>query len=97
MKLDHETKTITISQNTGITFSVAFLLMVAGALISGAVWVANTQSHIDEVTRQVEVTRQDVEQLKSDTNDAKVKYAEIQTQLKSIDATLIEIKQAVRR
>lgn len=89
-------KTYTISQSTGIKISITFALMLAGALVSGVTWVNMTQNHISELTESVSSNRAMIDKLQSENNEAKLKYTEIATQLRNIDATLVEIKQKLR-
>lgn len=91
-----EEKTFTITQNTGVTVSIALLLMLAGAVISSTTWVNTTQSRIDSLAQSVRDNRANIAELTKKTNESDVKFVEIQTQLKSIDTTLFEIKSALR-
>lgn len=89
---DKEQKTFTITQSTGITFSLALLLMLAGAVISATTWVTTTQARIDNLALSVKENRENITNLTKKSNDSDVKFVEIQTQLKSIDSNLLEIK-----
>ena len=89
-------KTYTISQSTGIKVSITFALMVAGALVSGVTWINMTQNNINELTAQTADNAARINKLQDDTNEAKLKYTEIATQLRNIDTTLVEIKQKLR-
>lgn len=89
---DKEQKTFTITQSTGITFSLALLLMLAGAVISATTWVTTTQARIDNLGLSVKENRENITNLTKKSNDSDVKFVEIQTQLKSIDSNLLEIK-----
>lgn len=91
-----EEKTFTITQNTGVTVSIALLLMLAGAVISSTTWVNTTQSRIDSLAQSVRDNRANIAELTKKTNESDIKFVEIQTQLKSIDTTLFEIKSALR-
>ncbi len=93
MEINRTNKTITISQNTGVTFSVAFLIMVAGALVTGTTWVAGMDNRTRSIEEHTTTNTQDIGRLKSESTTNQVKFTEIQTQLKSIDATLVEIKE----
>lgn len=92
MNYNHEDKTLTISQNTGITFSVAFFLMVAGAIVTGAVWVNTTQTRIDNAVASIKENRADINILKTSDTSNQIKFTEIQTQLKGIGVTQEELK-----
>lgn len=92
MTYNKEEKTLTISQNTGITFSVAFFLMVAGAISTGAVWVNNTQSRLDGAVASIKENREEITKLKTSDTSNQIKFTEIQTQLKGIGVTQEELK-----
>lgn len=92
MTFDKDKGTLTISQNTGITFSIAFLLMIAGALITAAAWVTTTQSRIDSTIASVKENRADINTLKASDTSNQIKFTEIQTQLKGIGVTQEELK-----
>lgn len=96
MKYDKETKTITLSQNTGVTISLMFLILIGGAIASASTWVSMVNSKVDFLEKVTGDNASNIMGLQADSNASKVKYAEIQTQLKSIDTTLIEIKQAMK-
>lgn len=96
MEINKTSKTITISQNTGITMSLAFMIMIAGALITGVSWINTTQNRIDNLTISVQGQRVEINQLKTDSTNSQIKFTEIQTQLKSIDTTLLEIKDKLK-
>ena len=96
MEINRAEKTIKITQNTGIAFSVSFLLLLAGALATATMWVANMQNRVEAISSSVKESRSDIDQLKSESTITQIKFTEIQTQLKSIDATLVEIKDALR-
>ncbi len=96
MKYDKATKTITISQNTGITISLAILIMLCGAVFTIATWVGDTRHSTQDNTRDIVVIKDDVAKLKGSDTETKVKLTEIQTQLRSIDTSLVEIKDSVK-
>ena len=91
-----KSKTYTISQSTGVKISITFALMLAGALVSGVTWINMTQNNINELNSAVTSNTIKIDKLQSDNNEAKLKYTEIATQLRNIDATLVEIKQRLR-
>lgn len=90
-------KTFTITQNTGVTVSIALLIMFAGAVISATTWVTTTQSRIDGITKSVQESREQISDISKRTTSGELKFVEIQTQLRGIDAALLEIKQAVKK
>lgn len=92
MNYSHEDKTLTISQNTGITFSVAFFLMVAGAIATGAVWVNATQTRVDNAIASIKENRAKIDRLEASDTSNQIKFTEIQTQLKGIGVTQEELK-----
>lgn len=97
MKIDKELKTITISQNTGITFSLALLIMLGGALITATTWVSNTASQVHALEAKSNTQQSDIDALKAESVTTQVKLTEIQTQLKGIDVSLVEIKESLKR
>ena len=97
MKYDKDSKTITISQNTGVTLSITLIIMFAGAIFTVSTWVSDTRYNTAQNTRDITTVRADVVKLQTEGTDAKVKFTEIQTQLKGIDASLLEIKESLRK
>lgn len=93
MKYDKQARTITISQNTGITVSFALLIMFAGAIFTIATWVGDTRHNTTQNTTDISSLKADVVKLQGSDTETKVKLTEIQTQLKSIDTSLLEIKE----
>lgn len=96
MEINRTAKTLTISQNTGITFSVAFLIMLAGALITGTTWISSMQSRTEALEKSSIESKADIAKLKNESTQTQIKFTEIQTQLKSIDTTLLEIKEKLK-
>lgn len=96
MRYDKDHKTITISQNTGITVSIALLIMFAGAVFTIATWTTDVRRTSLQNSTDITNLQADVVKLQAENIDARVKLTEIQTQLKNIDLSLIEIKEAVR-
>ena len=96
MEINREKKTVTITQNTGITLSVALVVMLAGGLFTIATWVADQRNRLTITEGTVLNIRADVTKLQAESTDSRIKYTEIQTQLKSIDATLLEIKERLK-
>ena len=92
MNYNHEEKTLTISQNTGITFSVAFLLMIASALVACTLWVNTIQSRVDSSVLSIKENREEINKLKTSDTSNQIKFTEIQTELKGIGATQEELK-----
>lgn len=93
MKYDKDQKTITLSQNTGITVSVALLTMFAGAIFTIATWSTDMRRSTIQNTQDITTIQADIIELRADSIDGRVKLTEIQTQLKNIDLSLIEIKE----
>jgi septal ring factor EnvC (AmiA/AmiB activator) len=93
MNIDKDNKTITVAQNTGVTVSVALLIMFTGAIITLASSYADFQNRLTQAENKLTGLNTDIIRLKADGTDAKIKLTEIQTQLKSIDTSLLEIKQ----
>lgn len=91
---DKDQKTFTITQSTGVTFSLALLLMISGAVISATTWVTTTQSRMDNVIASVKENRENITGLIKRSNDSDVKFVEIQTQLKSIDVNIQRLIEA---
>lgn len=91
---DKEQKTFTITQSTGVTFSLALLLMIGGAVVSATTWVTTTQSRMDNVIASVKENRKNITDLIKRSNDSDVKFVEIQTQLKSIDVNIQRLIEA---
>lgn len=91
---DKEQKTFTITQSTGVTFSLALLLMIGGAVVSATTWVTTTQSRMDNVIASVKENRENITDLIKRSNDSDVKFVEIQTQLKSIDVNIQRLIEA---
>lgn len=96
MNIDREQKTLTISQGTGITVSVTLVLMFAGAIFTGATWLSEMRNRTSNLELTSERLNADVSKLNTESTTNQVKFTEIQTQLKSIDTTLLEIKERLR-
>lgn len=92
MNYDKQAKTITVSRRTGITLSISLLITLAFALVSGAVWVEDLANRVQQNSIAIESVNQDYQQLQSDNISAKVQFSQIQEQLKSIDANILDIK-----
>lgn len=96
VSVDSERKTITISQNTGITISVAFSLMIAGFLVTSVTFMnglINRTTNLEIATSQHQT---DIKTLQDDDAAAKITEAKLETRLTSIDTTLLEIKERLR-
>lgn len=96
--MDHskKSKTITVSQNTGITISVTLVIMFSGALFTGATWIADMRNRTANLELVQTRHNNDINALKSDSVNSQIKFTEIQTQLKGIEALLIELKETRR-
>lgn len=93
MEFNKDSRTITISQNTGITVSVALMVMFAGAVFTVATWSTDVRRSTIDNTQSITDIKADVAKLQIESVDSRVKFSEIQTQLKSIDLSLVEIKE----
>lgn len=96
VSVDREQKTITISQNTGITISVALGLMIAGVLVTSVTFMnglINRTTNLEIATSQHQT---DIKTLQYDNAAAKITAAKLETRLTSIDTTLLEIKERLR-
>lgn len=96
MEINRENKTITITQNTGITVSIALILMFAGAIFTTATWVADMRNRVSALENTTNTQSTYITKLQADSTTSQVKFTEIQTQLKSIDTTLVEIKERLQ-
>ena len=85
-------KTITVSQTTGITVSVTLLIMFAGAIFTAATWIADIRNRTTNLELVQTRHNDDITLLKADSVNSQIKFTEIQTQLKGIEALLIELK-----
>lgn len=88
-----EPKTITIKQNTAISFSVAMILMIAGALISATTIFVELRNQVtvNKIDNQNQAA--DINVLKNENTLVKVELAKVQSQLTAIESHLIDIKQ----
>lgn len=93
MEANDKNKTLTIKQSTGVTFSLIMLVMFAGAIATVFTWTADMRNRVTNAEGMVTILRADIVKLQNEGTDTKVKFTEIQTQLKSIDATLLDIKE----
>lgn len=93
--MDKDKKTITITQNTGITLSVTFLIMLLGVTISTVTWFNLVNSQIKMLDNRTSDNASDILKLKTESTATQIKFSEIQAQLKNIEATLSDIKQRV--
>lgn len=96
MEINRKDKTLTISQNTGVTVSLALVIMFSGAVFTGATWLADVRNRISNIELTDAQQQTDISRLKSESTTNQVKFSEIQTQLKSIDSTLVEIKDRLK-
>lgn len=96
MEINKRDRTITISQNTGITVSVALAAMFAGAIFTVATWAADIRNRVTATELTSTDNTTEIIKLQGQYNESQIKLTEIQTQLKSIDTTLLEIKERVR-
>ena len=92
MEVNKKTKTITVSQNTGITVSITLIIMFAGALITGTTWLTDMRNRTSNLELAQTRHGDDINILKAESVNSQIKFTEIQTQLKAIEALLIELK-----
>lgn len=92
MAYNRASKTLTIKRNTAINTSVAFLLMVAGALITATITFQNLRNQVYVNLQSINDLKASSSELQTDNIDAKVEFSKIQEQLKSIDANILEVK-----
>lgn len=83
----------TWSDNTRVTVTVGFFILIIGGVFGTGSYVANLQNTVS--ANQVDITELQKAKEKSDEQALanQLRLTEIQTQLKSIDVTLSEIKQ----
>ena len=96
MTKDSKDKTITLKQSTGFNISLVILVMAVGAVITFTTFITDIKSRSIDNKNRLNAVEEDLQKIHNETNDSKVKYSEIQVQLKNIDATLLEIKQKLR-
>lgn len=96
MTKNSENKTITIKQSTGFNISLIILVMAVGAIITFTTFISDIKTRSVDNKNKISDIERDLQGIHNETNDSKIKYTEIQTQLKNIDATLVEIKQKLR-
>ncbi len=96
MTKDNETKTITLKQSTGFNISLVILVMAVGAVITFTTFITDIKSRSIDNKNRLNAVEEDLQKIHNENNDSKVKYSEIQVQLKNIDETLLEIKQKLR-
>lgn len=93
---DKDQKTFTITQSTGVTFSLALLLMIGGAVVSATTWVTTTQSRMDNVIASVKDNSEEINKLKATDTTNQIKFTEIQTELKNIVLGQEELKVLIK-
>lgn len=84
-------KTIVLSQNTAITFSLSLLvsiIMLVAYVVNGVDSVTNRVSTLE---RSDENQQKQISQLEEDNVTAKVNFSEIMTKLESIDASIQQL------
>lgn len=92
MNYDKEKSTITISKNTGITVSAMMLIMIGGALVTATINYNDLRNSTKLNTSDIRKLQEENDKLEADNVTSKVEFSKIQTQLKSIDTSLVEIK-----
>lgn len=97
MENNKKEKTLLLSQNTNVTTTIAFVVFIVGALATGITWINSTQNKIENMTEVMRDHDAEIGKLKTESTNSQIKFTEIQTQLKSMDITLVEIKESVKR
>ena len=87
----------TIGRKTVITFSASFLLMLAGALVTATVTFNDMRNQIHQNQLVIQENKTRLAKVEQATNEAKVSFGEIQTELKNINLTMLEIKAQLQR
>lgn len=86
-------KSITLTKNTVITTSAAFLIMVGGALITATSWLLSVKTKAEANSSVIEELKTKSDRLEQENVNAKVEFSKIQTQLKNIEVNVLEIKE----
>jgi cell division protein FtsL len=87
----------TIGRKTVITFSASFLLMLAGALVTATVTFNDMRNQIHQNQIAIHENKTRLAEVEQATNEAKVSFGQIQTELKNINLTMLEIKAQLQR
>lgn len=87
----------TIGRKTVITFSASFLLMLAGALVTATMTFNDMRNQIHQNELVIQENKTRLTKVEQATNEAKVSFGEIQTELKNINLTMLEIKAQLQR
>lgn len=90
-------KTVVFSQNTAVTISVSLALAAVSFIVYIVNGVDTMANRIATVERNDSTQSQQITLLQTDNVAAKVQLSEIQAELKSIDANILDIKQAIQK
>lgn len=93
MHVDKQQKTVTIKQNTAINISLAFLLVIAGALMTATTAFVEMKNRVHTNERSIQALSDKTNRLDTETINARVEFSKIQTQLLNIETNIIEIKE----
>lgn len=88
-------KTVVFSQNTAVTISVSFILAIVTFVVYVVNGVDTMSSRVSMLERSDATHTQQITLLQTDNVTAKVQLSEIQAELKSIDANILDIKQSM--
>lgn len=83
----------TWSDNTRVTVTVGFALLIIGAIFAAGMNISLYQTRVEASEKAIGELQQKQEKNEADNIQMQIKLSEIQTTLKSVDATLTEIKQ----
>lgn len=89
-------KTVAVSQNTAFTLTIGMLITIVTLVASIVNSADMVTSRVSALERSDDAQSKEITALEADNVNSKVQLSEIQTQLKSIDANILEIKQTVR-
>lgn len=90
-------KTVVFSQSTAITISLSLALAAVSFIVYVVNGVDTMANRITTVERNDSTQSQQITLLQTDNVAAKVQLSEIQAELKSIDANILDIKQAIQK
>lgn len=84
--------TTSISEDSIFRTNFKFAMTVVTIIVSLVVWGITLQQSVSNNTIQIENIEKDAKEASDLTTESRLKLIEIQTQLKSIDETLTDIK-----
>jgi hypothetical protein len=97
VKYNKDEKTLTLSRNTFLNISVGILIMLGGALVTATISFQNLRNQVSQNTITAQKNNDNILRLQTDGTSAKIELTKIQTQLSSIESTLIELKEGLTR